>query len=108
MLALFWNLTILAVVVTVCCVFNGWKPAVAANGCYVFIMLAGFAFAFDAALTFLVFADAQRRYGAFSTTGAFIERASSYVTACVVGLCFARLRMHRHKPRAADPVVIPT
>ncbi len=106
LLGLFCNLTVLAIVMITCCIVNGLRPHAAVNGYCVFVILETLALAFDAALTFLVFADSQKRYGAFSMTSAFIERASAYSIACITALCFARLRVHRRKARAGDSVVI--
>jgi hypothetical protein len=72
------NLTLLATVLCVCHLCNRLVPGAALNGTHIFVALALTALLLDAALTFLVFADAQSRYGQFSTSSAFFERGSAY------------------------------
>ena len=102
LLGLFWNLAILAAVSCVCCAINGLAADTAIDGCVVFAMMAAFALAFDAALTFLIFADSQKHYGQFSTSGAFAERAFAYIIAGAVALCIARLRAVRRRASTQD------
>lgn len=109
LLDLVTNLMILVTLLFVCHLVNMLRPALAVNGGYVFIVLASAALVFDAALTFLVFADAPSRYGKFSDPGAFLERGGAYAAACVVALCcalVARKRVKKTTPR--DTLVIRT
>jgi hypothetical protein len=96
---LLWMFALLAVVVAVCCVVNWLWPDESLDGLRIFMAVSLFALAFDAALTFLVFADSQQRYGKFSTTVAFAGRASAYGLAAAAGFCFARLREQRRSRR---------
>ncbi|WP_429326247.1 hypothetical protein [Paraburkholderia sp. GAS348] len=82
------NLALLAIVLIVCHLCNRLAPGAALNGAHIFVALALAALLFDAALTFLVFADAQTRYGTFSTPTAFFERASAYVLAAIAALAW--------------------
>ncbi|CAB3783485.1 hypothetical protein [Paraburkholderia fynbosensis] len=82
------NLALLALVVIACRVYNRLTPGPAINGAHVFAALALAALLLDAALTFLVFADAQNRYGQFSTPAAFFFRAAAYVIAIVVAFAW--------------------
>ncbi|NPT46031.1 hypothetical protein GNZ12_32870 [Paraburkholderia sp. 1N] len=82
------NLTLLAIVLCVCHLCNRLVPGAALNGAHIFVALALAALLLDAALTFLVFADAQSRYGHFSTSSAFFERDSSYVLAAIAALAW--------------------
>ncbi|WP_408321894.1 hypothetical protein [Paraburkholderia nemoris] len=80
------NLVLLAIVLSACHLCNRLVPGAALNGAHVFVALISAALLLDAALTFLVFADAQSRYGTFSTPAAFVERASAYVLAAIAAL----------------------
>ncbi len=80
------NLVLLAIVLSACHLCNRLVPGAALNGAHVFVALVSAALLLDAALTFLVFADAQSRYGTFSTPTAFFERASAYVLAAIAAL----------------------
>jgi hypothetical protein len=79
LLDLISNLIILAVLLTACCVINWMRSDAKPNGYLVFVVFVAIALLFDAALTFLVFADSQARYGKFSTVQAFIPRLAAYV-----------------------------
>jgi hypothetical protein len=81
LLDLISNLIILAVLLTACCVINWMRPDAKADGYLVFVVFVAIALLFDAALTFLVFADSQARYGKFNTIQAFIPRLAAYLTA---------------------------
>jgi hypothetical protein len=103
------NIVILATLLTACHLCNLARPDLALNGGYVHLMLASTALIFDAALTFLVFADARSRYGQFSTPGAFVERASAYTLVCALALyCARRTRLRRAQVKADDVLVIRT
>ena len=82
------NLALLAIVLFACHLCNRLVPGAALNGAHIFVALASTALLLDAALTFLVFADAQNRYGKFSESSAFFERASTYVLAAVAALAW--------------------
>jgi hypothetical protein len=92
---LLWIFALLALVLAVCCVVNWLWPDESLDVLGVFVTVAVFALIFDAALTFLVFADSHQRYGAFSSTAAFAGRACAYGLAGAAGFCFARLRRQR-------------
>jgi len=100
LLDLITNLIILAGLLTACWAINLSRPGAKVNGYRVFAVLIAIALLFDAALTFLVFADSQARYGQFSTTEAFMSRAGAYVIACCVAAVLERL--HRRKAAARD------
>jgi hypothetical protein len=98
------NLVILVTLLVACHLCN-----LALNGGYVYLVLAWTALVFDAALTFLVFADAQSRYGQFSAPSAFVERASAYALACAFALyCASRTLVRRAKDKTGDVLVIRT
>jgi hypothetical protein len=82
------NLALLAIVLSACHLCNRLVPGAALNGAHIFVALASAALLLDAALTFLVFADAQSRYGKFSTSSAFFERASAYVLAAIAAFAW--------------------
>jgi hypothetical protein len=92
------NLGFLAIVLSACHLCNRLLPGAALNGAHIFVALALAALLLDAALTFLVFADAQSRYGQFSTSSAFFERASAYVLAAIAALVW---RYAARRTRAA-------
>lgn len=104
------NLALLALVQIACCLHNRLTSGPAINGARVFAALALFALLFDAALTFLVFADAQTRYGQFSSRGAFIQRTCACgltITVALLWRFFAR-RSRVAQTSANKPVVINT
>jgi hypothetical protein len=103
LLGLVWNLALLAVALCACCALNWLIASVAIDACRLFALVTACALAFDAALTFLVFADAQPRYGRFSTTDAFAERALAYLVACAAALCAARWRAARRDAYLPQP-----
>ncbi|MFM0070062.1 hypothetical protein PQQ86_02670 [Paraburkholderia sediminicola] len=80
------NLVLLAIVLSTCHLCNRLVPGAGLNGAHIFVALVSAALLLDTALTFLVFADAQSRYGKFSTPTAFFERASAYVLAAIAAL----------------------
>ncbi|EIN02075.1 hypothetical protein WQE_05747 [Paraburkholderia hospita] len=111
LLDLISNLIILAVLLTACCVFNWMRPDPKADGYLVFVVFVvsvAIALLFDAALTFLVFADSQARYGKFSTVQAFIPRLAAYVTACGIAIGLSRMRSRKAAGRADARRVIRT
>lgn len=108
LLDLISNLIILAVLLTACCVINWMRPDAKADGYLVFVVFVAIALLFDAALTFLVFADSQARYGKFSTLGAFIPRLAAYVTASGIAIGLSRMRSRKAAGRAGARTVIRT
>jgi hypothetical protein len=103
------NLALLAIVLFACHLCNRLIPGAALNGARIFVALASAALLLDAALTFLVFADAQNRYGKFSESGAFLERAGAYALAAIAALAW-RYAVRRSRPAKAnkDMLVIRT
>ncbi|NPT34533.1 hypothetical protein [Paraburkholderia xenovorans] len=87
---LFSNLALLAFVLAACHLCNRRIPGASLDGSLVFAALACIAFMLDAALTFLVFADSQNRYGHLSTSTAFFERACAYWLAIIAALALRR------------------
>ncbi|WP_245253948.1 hypothetical protein [Paraburkholderia sp. LEh10] len=108
LLDLISNLIILAVMLAACCVINWMKPDAKANGYLAFVVFVALALLFDAALTFLVFADSQARYGRFSTTGAFVARLAAYAAASAIAICLARVRSRKPAEASNKPPVIGT
>lgn len=105
------NLALLAIVRITCHLYNRFTPGrPPVNGSHVFAALALLALLFDAALTFVVFADSQSRYGQFSSPDAFVERASAYGLAVAAAFVWSYLaRRLRPKQVSADkPVAIST
>jgi len=104
------NFALLAIVVIACHVCNRLIPGVALNGPRVFAALACAAVLLDAALTFLVFADARTRYGQFSTPSAFVVRSAAYALTVVVAFAWNSVR-RRNQSANASPragLAIPT
>ncbi|WP_144110149.1 hypothetical protein [Paraburkholderia sp. BCC1886] len=123
------NLVLLAVVLTLCAMYN-WLcnrlrnqpiPGTTLDGALIFVALALAALLLDAALTFLVFADAQNRYGQFASPAAFYERAAAYALAAFVALGWRAISRrvfvhnghsghsrHSTKRRGGEPLTIQT
>ena len=108
LLDLISNLIILAALLAACCVINWMRPDEKANGYRVFVVFVAIALVFDAALTFLVFADSQARYGKFSTTDAFLARMAAYLTASGIAVLLSRMRSRKEAGRAEARAVIRT
>ncbi|HYS66516.1 MAG TPA: hypothetical protein VEN30_22255 [Paraburkholderia sp.] len=102
------NLALLATVLIVCHLCNRLIPGLALNGSHIFAALALAALLLDAALTFLVFADAQNRYGQFSTPSAFFQRASAYGLAVVAAFGWRYLSRRPRPAKTGDSLVIRT
>ncbi|WP_027799394.1 hypothetical protein [Paraburkholderia dilworthii] len=104
------NFALLAIVLIACHLCNRLIPGAALNGSYVFTALALAAVLLDAALTFLVFADARTRYGQFSTPSAFFVRSAAYALAIVAALVWRSFggRNRPAKARSGKTLVIPT
>lgn len=107
---LFSNLALPAVVLIVCHLCNRLIPGASLNGAHVFVALALTALLLDAALTFLVFADAQTRYGQFSTPALFFERAGAYGLAAITALAWQYIarRTNPAKVKTGETIVIST
>ncbi|MFM0174572.1 hypothetical protein [Paraburkholderia sediminicola] len=88
---LFSNLALLAFVLAACHLCNRLIPGASLNGSHIFSALASVALLLDAALTFLVFADSQNRYGQFSTSTAFVERGCAYLLAIISAFTWHRV-----------------
>ncbi|MDR6474969.1 fucose 4-O-acetylase-like acetyltransferase [Burkholderia sp. OAS925] len=104
------NLALLAMVLVACHLCNRLIPGAALNGSRVFAALVFVAVLLDAALTFLVFADARTRYGQFSTSTAFFTRSAAYALAVVAAFVWSS-RSRRNvlaKAGADKALVIPT
>ncbi|MBN3757002.1 hypothetical protein G3N95_28960 [Paraburkholderia sp. Tr-20389] len=108
LLDLISNLAILAALLVVCCVVNKMRPDAYANGYLLFVAFVAVALLFDAALTFLVFADSQARYGKFSTTDAFATRSAAYLTACGIAIGLSRMRSRKAAERTDTRAVVGT
>jgi hypothetical protein len=101
------NIALLAVVVIVCGLYNHFTSGPAINGVHVFAALALAALLLDAALTFLVFADAQTRYGQFSSPAAFSARAAAYGLAIVIAFAWHHVaRRKRSAKISADQALV--
>jgi hypothetical protein len=99
------NLAILAALLIACHLCNLAGRNLALNGGYAYLVLALTAFALDAALTFCVFADAASRYGKFSSTSAFVERACAYMLTCALALyCAGRMRLLMRSRQSRRPL----
>lgn len=104
------TLALLVIVKIACVVYNRFTSGEAINGSYVFAALILFALLFDAILTFVIFADAQSRYGQYSSRDAFVERACAYGLAIIASFVWHYVaRRSRPALLSADkPVVIHT
>ncbi|HWT37432.1 MAG TPA: hypothetical protein VN289_14175 [Paraburkholderia sp.] len=108
LLDLISNLAILAVLLAAGCVVNRIRPGAYANGYLMFVVFIAVALLFDAALTFLVFADSQARYGRFSTTEAYVTRVAAYLTACGIAIGLSRVRSRKAAGRTGVRAVAGT
>ena len=102
------NLAILATLLVACHLRNLARPDLDLSGGYAYLMLASTALVFDAALAFLVFACARRRYGKSSTPGAFVGACERLRTGQRARSCAGRTRIRRARARAGDVPVIRT
>ena len=102
------NLAILATLLVACHLRNLARPDLDLNGGYAYLMLASTALVFDAALAFLVFACARKRYGESSTPGAFVGACERLRTGQRARSCAGRTRIRRARARAGDVPVIRT
>lgn len=100
------NLAFLAIVLSACHLCNRLVPGATLNGPHIFVALASTALLLDAALTFLVFADAQSRYGKFSTSSAFFERGGAYTVAAIAALAWQYARRRVRHARTSDNTLV--
>ncbi|HEV3430894.1 MAG TPA: hypothetical protein VG320_23685 [Paraburkholderia sp.] len=84
------NLALLAAVHLVCWFIRAMRPDLTIHSERIFIGMMALAFVFDAALTFLVFAEASGPWQRYHPVSAFFARALAYVLAVVVALVLAR------------------
>lgn len=102
------NLVFLAIVLVACRLCNRLVPNATLNGAYVFVALTSTALLLDAALTFLVFADVQNRYGKFSTSSAFFERAGADALAAIAALAWEYVARRTRPAKAGGTLTIHT
>jgi hypothetical protein len=104
------NLALLAVVSLACRLYNRFGSGAPLSGPAIFIVLASIACLLDGLLTFVVFADAQNRYGQFVQPASFLRRAGAYALAIVIAFSWHRLSGRRRaaKGNREKPVVIRT
>jgi hypothetical protein len=97
------NLALLAAVQLACWLIRAMRPDLTVRGTRVFIGMIALALVFDAALTFLVFADAGGPWRARNPEETFFERAAAYVLAAALAIAFARLAHKRSNARSKTP-----
>jgi chromate transport protein ChrA len=107
------NLALFVVVLLACHVYNRLTSGPLINGSHVFIALAFAALILDAVLSLLVFADAQNRYGQFSASAAFLDRACAYALAIVAAIVCGHIARRARRARqtklgTGKPLVIHT
>ncbi|MCG5072924.1 hypothetical protein [Paraburkholderia tagetis] len=79
------------------------RPDLHVRGTRVFICVVALAFVFDAALTFLVFADAGGPWRDHRPSETFFARTTAYLVAGVLAIALARLGYRRSARRRAPP-----
>ncbi|PQV52370.1 hypothetical protein [Paraburkholderia sp. BL21I4N1] len=104
------NLALLAIVLIACHVHSRLTPGAALNGARIFVALELTALLLDTTLTFLVFADAQSRYGPFCTPAAFFRRVGAYGLAMLAAFAwhYVACRTRPRKTPASKTLVIRT
>ncbi|MGF6664422.1 hypothetical protein QF000_006090 [Paraburkholderia atlantica] len=104
------NLALLAIVSMTCRLYNRLGSGATLSGPVIFIVLALVASVLDGLLTFVVFADAQSRYGQFVRPTLFFQRAGAYALAIVIAFSWHRMLKRRRavKSDPDDAVVIRT
>jgi chromate transport protein ChrA len=101
------NLALLAIVSMACHLYNRFGAGAPLSGPVIFIMLALIACVLDGLLTFLVFAEAQSRYGQFAETTSFLQRAGAYALAIVIAFSWHRMAERRRAAKSdADQAVV--
>ncbi len=96
------NLALLALVHAACWIARRLRPGLAVRGTLVYVGLLATALAFDAALTFLVFADAGGVWRQYDPRASFPARAAAYALAAVLSLSAAYLVHLRAARRPAQ------
>lgn len=106
------NLGLLALVHAACWIARRLRPGLAVRGTHLFLALLATTLAFDAALTFFVFADAGGNWSQHDPRETFPFRAAAYALAAVLALVGSRLgnlRAARSQPAPSRaPVTIET
>ncbi|QBQ96791.1 hypothetical protein [Paraburkholderia pallida] len=97
------NLALLAAVQLTCGIVRAMRPDLRVHGTRVYIGVIALAFVFDAALTFLVFADAGGPWRNHKPADTFLARASAYLLAAVLAIALARLGYRRSARPATQP-----
>jgi hypothetical protein len=95
------NLALLAAVQLACWFIRAMRPDLTVRGTRVFIGMIALAFVFDAALTFLVFADAGGPWRARNPEETFFARAAAYVLAAALAIVLAQYVRKRSTRREA-------
>ncbi|MDE1143336.1 MAG: hypothetical protein V4793_20450 [Paraburkholderia tropica] len=96
------NLALLAAVQLVCWFIRAMRPDLSVRGARVFVGMMVLACAFDAALTFLVFADAGGPWRERHPVEAFFPRAAAYVLSALFALVAGGLASRRAANRNAE------
>ncbi|MFP4889725.1 hypothetical protein [Paraburkholderia sp. EG304] len=104
------NLALLAIVSMACRLYNRFGLGATLSGPVIFIVLALVACVLDGLLTFVVFADAQSRYGQFVRPTLFLQRAGAYALAIVIAFSWHRMSTRKRavKSDQDNAVVIRT
>ncbi|MDR3100822.1 MAG: hypothetical protein LBV73_27635 [Paraburkholderia sp.] len=97
------NLALLAAVQLACAIVRAMRPDLHVHGTRVFIGVVALAFVFDAALTFLVFADAGGPWREHKPAETFFARTTAYLLAAVLAIALARFGCRRSARRRAPP-----
>ncbi|CAB3796769.1 hypothetical protein LMG28688_04381 [Paraburkholderia caffeinitolerans] len=97
------NLALLAAVQLACAIARAMRPDLRVRGTLMFAGIIAIALVFDAALTFLVFADAGGPWRAHNPTETFYARAAAYLLAVVLAFVLARVWRRRSARRQAPP-----
>jgi hypothetical protein len=101
------NLALLVIVSMVCRLHSRFGSGAALSGPAIFIVLALIACVLDGLLTFLVFVDAQSRYGQFARATSFLQRAGAYALAIVIAFSWYRMSGRRRAAKSgADKTVV--
>jgi nitrate reductase gamma subunit len=100
---LFSNLVLLAVVQLACWFIRAMRPDLSVRGERVFIGMMVIAGVFDAALTFLVFAEASGPWQVYHPVSAFFARCLAYAIAVAVALILARRATRRSERNTNEP-----
>lgn len=90
------NLVLLAVVRMACWFIRAMRPDLTPHATRLFIGMMAILCAFDAALTFLVFADAGGPWAIYHPVSAFFARTVAYALAAAVALALARRAARRN------------